>query len=91
MMHLESYQWEDHVPPKGSWKFNLAIGVLAFGLIAAALPDTPGDIAANLSVSAEPAADINVSALDGRARFTPASSTGNVGERVQCPNGYADS
>jgi hypothetical protein len=40
MMQFEAYRWEDHVPRAGSWKFNLAAGVLAFGLIYAALPDT---------------------------------------------------
>ena len=42
MTHFEAYQWEDHVPRAGSWKFNLAAGVLALGLIYAALPDTHG-------------------------------------------------
>ena len=43
MTHFEAYQWEDHVPRAGSWKFNLAVGVLALGLIAAAFPDTYGN------------------------------------------------
>jgi hypothetical protein len=38
MTHFEAYHWEDHVPRAGSWKFNLAAGVLALGLIYAALP-----------------------------------------------------
>jgi len=29
MMHFENYHWEDHVPRAGSWKFNLAAGLLA--------------------------------------------------------------
>lgn len=40
MIHFETYHWEDHVPRKGGWKFNLAVGAIAFGLIAAAMPDT---------------------------------------------------
>ena len=40
MTHFEAYHWEDHVPRAGSWKFNLAAGVLALGLISAAFPDT---------------------------------------------------
>ena len=42
MTHFEAYRWEDHVPRAGSWKFNLAAGVLALGLIATALSDTHG-------------------------------------------------
>ena len=38
MTHFEAYHWEDHVPRTGSWKFNLAAGLLALGLIYAALP-----------------------------------------------------
>jgi hypothetical protein len=50
MTHFEAYQWEDHVPRAGGWKFNLAAGLLALGLIYAALPhassDTPAAAAA---------------------------------------------
>ena len=41
MTYFEAYQWEDHVPRAGSWKFNLAAGLLALGLIYAALPMPP--------------------------------------------------
>ena len=43
MTHFEAYQWEDHVPRAGSWKFNLAAGLLALGLIYAALPNASGN------------------------------------------------
>ena len=43
MTHFEAYHWEDHVPRAGSWKFNLAAGLLALGLITAAFPDTHGN------------------------------------------------
>jgi hypothetical protein len=43
MTHFEAYQWEDHVPRAGGWKFNLAAGLLALGLIYAALPDASGN------------------------------------------------
>jgi hypothetical protein len=43
MTHFEAYHWEDHVPRAGSWKFNLAAGLLALGLISAAFPDTYGN------------------------------------------------
>ena len=42
MTHFEAYQWEDHVPRAGSWKFNLAAGLLALGLIFAAFPESDG-------------------------------------------------
>ena len=42
MTHFEAYHWEDHVPRAGGWKFNLAAGLLALGLIYAALPDASG-------------------------------------------------
>ena len=43
MTHFEAYHWEDHVPRAGSWKFNLAAGLLALGLIYAALPGASGN------------------------------------------------
>ena len=46
MTHFEAYRWEDHVPHAGSWKFNLAAGVLALGLIFAAFPDTDNNATA---------------------------------------------
>ena len=54
MTHFESYRWEDHVPRAGSWKFNLAVGVLALGLIAAAFPDTYGIAPMVASAAAAP-------------------------------------
>ena len=54
MTHFEAYQWEDHVPRAGSWKFNLAVGVLALGLIATAFPDTFAKVPAVASAAATP-------------------------------------
>jgi hypothetical protein len=54
MTHFEAYHWEDHVPRAGSWKFNLAAGLLALGLIYAALPDASGDAPA-VAAAAVPA------------------------------------
>ena len=51
MTHFEAYHWEDHVPRAGSWKFNLAAGVLALGLIGAALPDTYGNAPAGATAA----------------------------------------
>jgi len=52
MTHFEAYHWEDHVPRAGSWKFNLAAGVLALGLIYAALPDASGKAPAAAAATA---------------------------------------
>ena len=51
MTHFEAYQWEDHVPRAGSWKFNLAAGLLALGLIYAAMPNTPGNAATAIAAT----------------------------------------
>jgi len=91
MIHFETYQWEDHVPRKGGWKFNLAVGALAFGLIAAAMPDNPGQRAASISGAAKPAAEMNLSALETQRRMEPAAFTGTNGEWAQCQDSYADS
>ena len=64
MTHFEAYHWEDHVPRAGSWKFNLAAGLLALGLIYAALPDASGNVpaataAAQASVALDPEMEIS--------------------------------
>jgi hypothetical protein len=51
MTHFEAYHWEDHVPRTGSWKFNLAAGLLALGLIYAALPAASGNAPAATAAS----------------------------------------
>lgn len=60
MTHFEAYHWEDHVPRAGSWKFNLAAGVLALGLIYAALPDAPGNAPVAASAHAATTRDPDV-------------------------------
>jgi hypothetical protein len=91
MMHFESYRWEDHVPPKGGWRLNLAVAALAFALIAAALPDSPDNSGATTWASAEPATTVDLSGLGVPARVTPAAFTGAAGEPALCPDTYADS
>jgi hypothetical protein len=53
MTDFEDYRWEDHVPRAGGWKINLAAGLLALGLIYAALPGADGlaPMAASASVA----------------------------------------
>ncbi len=90
-MHFETYRWEDHVPRKGGWKFNLIAGALALGLIAAAFPEEPGDAASPASAAAKPAADVRLSGLETPRRILPAAFVGAAGERTQCPIGHAGS
>lgn len=42
MTQLEQYRWEDRVLRKGNWKFNLAVGVIAFGVLTGACLDPRG-------------------------------------------------
>ena len=89
MMHFENYHWEDHVPRAGSWKLNLAVGALAFGLISAAMPDKAVERPVNHSASAKPAAAVTLSALEQQRRLEPAAFIGRAGEPAQCS--HADS
>lgn len=91
MTHFETYHWEDHVPRAGSWKFNLAVGALAFGLIAAAMPEMSGEGTRNTAASANPAAKVTVSTLETQRRAEPAAFKGSSSELAQCPTTYADS
>ena len=86
MTYFEAYRWEDHVPRAGSWKFNLAVGVLAFGLIAAAFPDTYGNMPVVASAAAAPS---DVLQTSSKATVQPVSSWS-----ADCPTArtdYADS
>jgi hypothetical protein len=90
MTHFEAYRWEDHVPRKGSWKFNLVVGALAFALIAATLPDVPHERGASRSASAKLPASVNSSALHAAGRTAPAGFVGSVDEAAQCPSAVRD-
>jgi len=76
MTHFEAYHWEDHVPRAGSWRFNLAAGVLALGLIFAAFPDSSGHAAA-ATTAATPAGSTG-QAVKGWWAHCPAAETGCV-------------
>jgi hypothetical protein len=92
MTHFEAYQWEDHVPRAGSWKFNLAAGLLALGLISAAFPDTYGN--APVAAAARPTSgafnqDMEISKAAPSPEVQPVNSWW-----VYCPptaTKYADS
>lgn len=42
MTQFEQYRWEDRVLRKGSWKFNLAVGAVAFAVLTGACLDSRG-------------------------------------------------
>ena len=88
-MQFEDYRWQDHVPRTGTWKFNLAAGAIAFGLVWAALPPVP-DISSVAGMSAPPASGAGLSALEMR-RNLPASYQSAEGQPSHCPSWYADS
>ena len=72
MTHFEAYHWEDHVPRAGGWKFNLAAGLLALGLIYVALPEASSKAPAIIQASApaaivhDPVVEIRYPLLDAR-------------------------
>lgn len=83
MIHFETYQWEDHVPRKGGWKFNLAVGALAFGLIAAAMPE--GDMPPLAAASSQPTIGTGLSAFDAQDRKAPAALLRTAETALPCP------
>ncbi len=91
MIHFETYQWEDHVPRRGGWKLNLVVGVLAFGLIAAAMPDDAGDVSSFAAQPANPAIEVRLSVFDAQGGDTPAALPRTAAEAVPCPIEFADS
>ena len=42
MTQFEQYRWEDRVLHKGRWKFNLAVGAIAFAVLTGACLDSGG-------------------------------------------------
>jgi hypothetical protein len=86
MMHFEKYHWEDHVPRAGSWKLNLAVGVLALGLIAAAMPDNPVKHADDHATNAKPLSAANFSAPGLQRGVQPAALIRQAGRSTPCPH-----
>jgi hypothetical protein len=94
MTHFEAYHWEDHVPRSGSWKFNLTISLLAFGLIFSAFPDIPVGSSSTMSRTAASATELTYPVVDTSRHDLPAASVGVVGQSVYCPTAtpeHADS
>jgi hypothetical protein len=88
MTHFEAYHWEDHVPRSGSWKFNLTVSLLAFGLIFAAFPDIPAGSSSMVARTARPAAEVtyrDTPVRDTSRHDLPAASVGALGQSVHCP------
>ena len=90
MTHFDAYHWEDHVPRAGSWKVNLAAGLLALGLIYAAFPDASGDAPAMTTAAAPASQDLKTNVSSG-----PSSNVQPVKSwSTYCPiaaNNFADS
>ena len=55
MTQLEQYRWEDHVPRKGSLKFNIVVGALAIGLLTGMCADSGDGRLATVPILPEPA------------------------------------
>ena len=90
MLEFEDYRWEDHVPRAGSWKLNLAVAAVAFGLIAAALPDKGVERPSHVKASAGTTAEMKVSAYSKR-RDEQAVFGQTTAEREPCPISYMGS
>jgi hypothetical protein len=79
MTQFEQYRWEDRVPRKGSWKFNLAVGAVAFAVLTGTCLDSGSRPWAAFSVW--PQSDgTSVTALDLPRREEPAAMRGAVPE-----------
>ncbi len=84
MTHFEDYRWEDRVPRKGDWQFSLVAGALAFGLLAAALPEPQDDRWVAASPSGEPASRAVVTGFDIPRRDATASVFRVADEQGHC-------
>ena len=91
MLEFENYRWEDHVPRAGSWKLNLAVAAVAFGLIAAALADDSAGTSSHMKASAGSATEMKVSASRIERRGEPAVFGQTTAGRGPCPIGYMGS
>ena len=84
MTHFEAYLWEDHVPRAGGWKFNLAAGLLALGLIYAALPAASGNAPAATTASA-PARGVHDPEMEISDRLAIQPAKKENERRALCP------
>ena len=79
MTQFEQYRWEDRVLRKGSWKVNLAVGAVAFGVLTGACLDSgAGSWAA---ASGSPQSDgTSVAELELQRRQVPTAVHGAIPE-----------
>ena len=89
-MHFETYRWEDHVPRKGGWKFNLIAGALALGLIATAFPEGPGATSSFARAAVDPVT-MRLPGFDAPRSALPTALAGTGTERMPCQTGRAAS
>lgn len=90
-MHFETYRWEDHVPRKGGWKFNLIAGALALGLITAAFPEGRHATPAIARAAAEPALEAGLREFDVPRTAIPTAVAGAADDLTPCPIAGANS
>jgi hypothetical protein len=90
MMEFENYRWEDHVPRAGSWKLNLAVAAVAFGLIAAALADDGVKRPLHMQAAAS-TKEVNASTFGIERRDVPAAFGQTNAEHAPCPTDYMGS
>ena len=81
MTQFEQYRWEDRLLRKGSWKFNLAVGAVAFGVLAGACLDSRDRSWAALSGSQADGA--TVAALGLPRQEGPAAMRGAIPEDLE--------
>jgi hypothetical protein len=92
MTYFEAYHWEDHVPRAGSWKLNLAAGLVALGLIYVALPKASG-VAPAMATAAAPTSGMQYPKMNVSSGQSSGVQPG-WSWSIDCPaasNDYADS
>jgi hypothetical protein len=79
MTQFEQYRWEDRVLRKGSWKVNLAVGAVAFGVLTGACLDSGARSWA--AASGSPQSDgTSVAELELQRRQVPTAVHGAIPE-----------
>lgn len=81
MTQFEQYRWEDRVPRKGSWKFNLAVGAVAFAVLTSACLDSRSPPWAAPSVSPQ-SRGTSVAELGFPRRAVAAAMRGAIPEHL---------
>jgi hypothetical protein len=80
MTQFEQYRWEDRVLRNGSWKLNLAVGAVAFAVLAGACLDSGGRSWAARSSLPQSGDGTSITELGVPGRAAPASMRGAMPE-----------